>query len=148
MKSFYLDLFEYSHHFNQKLITLIEAHEKGELSKSVEWINHIVNAHTHWNSRIIKTPPETGIWENHNYKDLRQMDNENYLETCRIIESYNLNEKIEYQNTRGESYSNELKEILFHILNHSTHHRAQISSNFRNNNIDPIQMDYIVYKRY
>ncbi|TNF76236.1 MAG: damage-inducible protein DinB, partial [Bacteroidetes bacterium] len=55
--------------------------------------------------------------------------------------------RIIYENTEGRSFSNTLQDILFHIVNHSTHHRGQITMDFRKNGMDPPLLDYILYKR-
>jgi uncharacterized damage-inducible protein DinB len=44
-------------------------------------------------------------------------------------------------------FSNTIKDILFHMINHSTHHRAQIAMDMRNNKLEPLPLDYIFYKR-
>ncbi|NNG11293.1 MAG: damage-inducible protein DinB, partial [Arenibacter sp.] len=40
-----------------------------------------------------------------------------------------------------------ITDMLFHIINHSTHHRGQISVDLRNNAIEPPVLDYAFYKR-
>ena len=50
-------------------------------------------------------------------------------------------------NSKGETFSNKIKDILFHIINHSTYHRAQIATDLKQNGIEPINTDYIFYKR-
>ncbi|WP_185211767.1 DinB family protein [Sphingobacterium mizutaii] len=35
---------------------------------------------------------------------------------------------------------------MFHIINHSNYHRAQIATELRKQEIEPIQTDYIKYK--
>jgi uncharacterized damage-inducible protein DinB len=54
---------------------------------------------------------------------------------------------IAYKNTRGESFENSVRDILFHINNHSTHHRAQIAARIREAGITPPTSDYIFYRR-
>jgi uncharacterized damage-inducible protein DinB len=54
---------------------------------------------------------------------------------------------LDYENSEDRLFTNTLKDMLFHIINHSTHHRAQISVDFRTNGIEPLNLDYILYKR-
>ena len=63
------------------------------------------------------------------------------------IEEENLDKLISYQNSSGKIFSNKLSDILLHLFNHGTHHRAQISLLLRQNNIVPPKTDYIFYKR-
>jgi uncharacterized damage-inducible protein DinB len=44
-------------------------------------------------------------------------------------------------------FTNTIKDILFHIINHSTNHRGQIAVDFRNNGLEPLVLDYVFYKR-
>jgi uncharacterized damage-inducible protein DinB len=55
--------------------------------------------------------------------------------------------RITYETTEGRTFSNTLQDILFHVINHSTHHRAQIAADFRANGLEPLALDYIFYKR-
>ncbi|MEM1003550.1 MAG: DinB family protein, partial [Bacteroidota bacterium] len=55
--------------------------------------------------------------------------------------------RIDYVNSKGNAYGNELKDILFHIINHATHHRGQILVDMRNHKMEPPVLDYIFYKR-
>jgi uncharacterized damage-inducible protein DinB len=45
------------------------------------------------------------------------------------------------------AFSNDIKSIIFHVINHSTYHRGQIASEFKQNGLDPMVTDYILYKR-
>ena len=55
--------------------------------------------------------------------------------------------RINYQTTAGRTFGNEVKDILFHMINHATHHRGQILANLKANDIEPEALDYIIYKR-
>ncbi|QLH28398.1 MAG: hypothetical protein HWD63_02710 [Candidatus Parvibacillus calidus] len=39
-----------------------------------------------------------------------------------------------------------MKDIIFHIINHSTYHRGQIAMEFRQSGLEPLNTDYIFYK--
>jgi uncharacterized damage-inducible protein DinB len=47
----------------------------------------------------------------------------------------------------GDTYTNSVQEILFHIINHSTYHRGQIMAQLRESGLEAISTDYIFYKR-
>ena len=75
------------------------------------------------------------------------MDNQNYQKTLIMLEEYNLNTEITYQNSKGKKFVNSVEEILFHISNHFTHHKGQIIADLRQNGIEPVITDYIYFKR-
>ena len=57
MTTFFKELFQYSNHFNQLLISkLIENSDKVS-EKTNQLQNHIINAHQIWNSRLLNKKP-------------------------------------------------------------------------------------------
>jgi uncharacterized damage-inducible protein DinB len=147
MKSFFKDTFEYSHHFNQKLVDIFCNQPEKTSDKSVKLFNHILNAHQIWNTRIEGNKTSFGVWELHPTKDLKNIDIINYQQTLHILDTFALTETINYSNSKGQGFSNNIRDIFFHIINHSTYHRAQIATEFKQNGIEPLVTDYIFYKR-
>jgi len=78
---------------------------------------------------------------------LKNIDKSNYEQTLLILDDFDLNTPIEYTNSKGDTFSNNIRDIYFHVINHSTHHRGQIASEFRQYGINPLVSDYIFYKR-
>ncbi len=116
--------------------------------KSQELFSHILNAHHIWNARILGRPSDFGIWDKHAIKDWADIHYENQRSSFDITTNAdNFEKRIDYENTEGRLFTNTLQDILFHIINHSTNHRGQIATDFRNNNIEPIVLDYVYYKR-
>ncbi|MGZ5244572.1 MAG: DinB family protein [Bacteroidia bacterium] len=58
-----------------------------------------------------------------------------------------MSEKIIYVNSQGERFENSLQDVLFHLINYGTHHRAQISTLFRQNDMAPPAADYFFWVR-
>ena len=52
MKSFFKELLEYNHHFNQKLGDIFNEHPNKTSEKAIQLYSHILNAHQIWNNRI------------------------------------------------------------------------------------------------
>lgn len=147
MKHFFKDLFEYSHHFNQKLgEVFVESPDKTS-EKVVKLYNHIVNAHQIWNNRIDPKEATFGVWQLHLIQDCKHIDNQNYAHTLNILENFDLNDTVNYSNTKGQTFTNSIRDMLFHIINHSTNHRGQIATEFRLHGLEPLVTDYIFYKR-
>jgi uncharacterized damage-inducible protein DinB len=108
----------------------------------------LLNAHHIWNARIQGVAPQIEVWQLHEMKDWGELHYENQRNSFEIItNTENFGKRIDYESTEGSRYSNTIQDILFHIINHSTHHRAQIASLFRLNRLEPLPMDYIIYKR-
>lgn len=147
MTPFFKELFVYNHHHNQKLWTVIHDHPDKTSEKSVELFNHILNAHHIWNNRIEPQQIAFGVWDIHPIQDCRNIDKANYEHTLLLLDKVDLHKKIMYTNTKGQTFDNLIQDILFHIINHSTYHRGQIATEFRQNGLDPVNTDYIFYKR-
>jgi uncharacterized damage-inducible protein DinB len=68
----------------------------------------------------------------------------NYLNQHRMD---TFEEMIFYKNSSGNKYENTIREIITHVINHSTYHRGQIAMELRSLGVDPPQTDYIAYCR-
>jgi uncharacterized damage-inducible protein DinB len=144
MKAFLEELFEYNHHFNEQLVAMPSV---ASLPKANKWFCHIINAHYNWNSRILLREQVMGVWQLHTTEALESLVAQNHADTMDILANYDLNEIRGYTNSRGESYKNTIQDILFHVVNHTTHHRAQIASQIRQEGMTPPVTDYITFKR-
>ncbi len=147
MKVFFNQLFDYNFFCNKKLIDECNAMDSVP-GKSVELFSHILNAHHIWNARILGKGPEFKVWQEHDLKNWGDIHYENQRSSFEIITNADdFERRIDYENTEGRLFTNTLQDILFHVINHSTHHRGQIATDFRNNSIDPLALDYVFYKR-
>ena len=146
MKDEFEDLFDYNNHFNSALIALISENLSTVSEKTMKLMNHIVNAHQIWNARI-KGEKTFGVWQMNQWSDLQAIHDANYAKTLEIIAARDLGSVLKYATSNGSQFSNKVKDILFHVINHSTYHRAQIATELKNCGIEPIMTDYIFYKR-
>ncbi|MBL7849063.1 MAG: damage-inducible protein DinB [Cyclobacteriaceae bacterium] len=146
MVALFRDIFAYHHHFNQKLIDELKKHEAVLPARTIPLFAHVINAHQIWNARILGLA-EFGVQQLHQLADMAQLDETNYLATQKILDSVDLEKTITYKTSKGQPYTNLVRDILFHAANHTTHHRGQIISDFRQSGIQPLVTDYIFYKR-
>jgi uncharacterized damage-inducible protein DinB len=113
--------------------------------RSLSWIAHIVGAEYLWMARLRRHDQSIPVWP--------ELD----LETCgwrleelsRLWPQYlnrtsdSLAEKVSYTNSKGESWTNTVEEILTHVVIHSAYHRGQIASDVRASGGVPAYTDYI-----
>ena len=146
MEEFFAEVFEYNFSFNEKVITSLSENNLPP-EKSILLINHTINAHEIWNARIDRVNCGTGVWEIRPMQLLLKLNQDNYQKSLKIIENTDLTKTIRYSNTKGQTFENSVRDMLFHIINHSTYHRGQIATDVKNFGLLPLATDYIFYKR-
>lgn len=147
MKPFFKELFEYNHHFNQKLGDIFNENPDRISEKAIQLYSHLLNAHRVWNNRIDPKQTTFGIWEIHPIQTFKNIDKVNQEHSLLILDKFDLNETINYSTSNGQPFNNIIQNLLFHVINHSTYHRGQIATEFRQSGLEPLATDYIHYKR-
>lgn len=146
MKNMLTDLLKYNFESNQKVIDLLNTLYPNVSDKQLKLINHIINAQQIWNARICNDSC-FDVWQINQWDNLHQINQTNYTHSINIITQYDVEKEIKYKNSKNQEFSNSIKDILFHIINHSTYHRAQIATELKMSGTEPINTDYIFYKR-
>ncbi|KAF2518709.1 damage-inducible protein DinB [Flavobacterium salilacus subsp. salilacus] len=146
MKSFFKELFDYTYHYNSQIIASLMA-DSAIHKKSVLLLNHTINAHEIWNARIMGKTADVGVWNMRSINVLQEQNKINYENSLQISDTFDLDDIIQYTNSKGMPFQNSVRDILFHIINHSTYHRGQIASYYKQEGGTPIVSDYIFHKR-
>lgn len=150
MKDYFLGLFKYNDWANQKLLICLQKNKIKE-EKVLSLYNHIITAQNIWLNRINNLPSgNLELWETKKLLDLIELTHKSSEDWINFVRDYKMSsfeEVIAYQSTNGQAYETGLADIIIHVANHSTHHRAQIVQWLRSNNIDPPRLDYIFFCR-
>lgn len=146
MPSFTL-LFDYDLYANSKVLAAIEGHVGQLPDDTLKLFSHIIAAHEIWNKRISGETPELKVWERIPISEMGGWLNRNNENTRAIIENLDETQLIRYTNTQGNSYDNSIGDILMHVITHNTYHRGQIARNMRENGLEPVDTNYIVFNR-
>lgn len=146
MKEKLVDLFKYTYHFNKEMIKAIAENLEKVDEKIISLMNHTLNAQQIWNSRILGEN-SFEVWQINPFEELEDINQQNFNKSLEIVEKFDPDQKMEYQNSKGTKFENTVFEMLFQAINHSTYHRGQINSLLKQNGINPILTDYIFYKR-
>jgi uncharacterized damage-inducible protein DinB len=77
---------------------------------------------------------------------MQMFDKRNFESSIFILDSFELAQTIQYSNSKGQPFKNSAGDILFQVINHSTYHRGQIATEFRQSGLEPLLTDYIYYK--
>lgn len=140
--------FKYNNWANSLLLDALKLNYHLLPESCIKLFSHIVNAQKIWACRINGVAPNVTVWQ------------VNDLETCSQLleESVNALSKIEYQDAidspiikyttfNGDDYEMSTNDILLHVFNHGTYHRAQIAKEMKLHNIEPVNTDYIQWRR-
>ena len=146
MKKHFQDLLQYNQHFNQLLIQNYLENNSIWDEKSKNLLNHILNAHQIWNARILNNN-QFEVWQINADNLLLDINTENFFNSSKILDERELTEKTSYKNSKGNEFENSIQAIFFHFINHSTYHRGQLAMLMKQAGLDPINTDYIFYKR-
>jgi uncharacterized damage-inducible protein DinB len=113
-------------------------------------MSHVLNAQQIWLSRAKSQSSLVDVWAVHAFEELLPMLEAqiaawtNFLLSRTDIE---LITPIVYHNTSGQQFETPVIAMLTQVINHGTHHRAQISQQLRQHGIQPVQLDYIAFSR-
>jgi uncharacterized damage-inducible protein DinB len=107
---------------------------------------HIFAAEVLWLERLKGEPQSMQVWPD---LDLDQCETQAtklsglWVEYLRPMSAAGLSEKISYRNSKGESWSNTVQDVLTHVAMHSAYHRGQIASMMRAAGQAPGYTDFI-----
>jgi uncharacterized damage-inducible protein DinB len=120
------------------------------IPEAVKLLSHLISSQFVWLSRVADVKTDVLVWDNFPIDECISKSSEITSEWINLIEGKNnnfLERRIKYQNSKGENFENSLKDILTHLINHSTYHRAQIAQLVKRAGGIPAVTDYIVYQR-
>ncbi|HWN18796.1 MAG TPA: DinB family protein [Gemmatimonadales bacterium] len=118
---------------------------QGTPSRSLRWMAHIIGAEHLWMARLRRRQATLPVWPELDVEACGQRLEElssmwpEYLDDAADC----LTEQISYTNSKGETWTNTVEEILTHIVIHSAYHRGQIASDVRGSGGVPAYTDYI-----
>ncbi len=149
MKTHFLKLFNYDKYAN--LLILQNMFEAGNPQKTEQIMAHLLLTQQVWLQRCQGLSPKNIIiWPDWKIETFEPLIHQNYAAYTDFIqqEPKNFAQQINYKNTREESFQNCLSDILTHVINHGTHHRAQIGQLLKLAGLQTLPVtDYIIYLR-
>lgn len=148
MKNHYIKLFNYDNWATSRLLAAAESVQNDPKLKDL--ISHVITANTVWLGRIKTDASSATAWESRDYSDnvsLFRENNSNWQNWLGSVSETDLRGLIHYKNIKGDPFSGVLKDILTHVINHSTYHRGQIATRLKELGVQVPPTDFIVYTR-
>ncbi len=116
MKAFFQDTLKYTKNCNLQLIDLLLKNPEAYVGTVSLLMSHTLNAHHVWNSRVIGETPKYSVWQNLDLIDLKAINDRNFENSIKILTEKDLNKIINYENSKGERFTNTIEEIFFHLF--------------------------------
>ena len=152
MNDLLLQLFKYNKEANDRYIQSLQ-NSVGINERALELMSHILNAQEVWFDRFDPIPDKKSVmpWDKRELNTLKEDNARLYKRAESFIKNnsseISSNKVISYKTTKGQNFESNLIDILYHIINHASYHRGQISIYLRDKDITPPNSDYIMYVR-
>jgi uncharacterized damage-inducible protein DinB len=152
MKAYFTRLFQFDAYANQIILDAII--KAGEPEKAVQLMAHILAAQQIWLNRCLALPQaavELWIGPGTRAAEFGEKITENHKAWIECLGGFtdaDFDKTLHYQNLRGDKWESKLVDILTHVINHGTHHRAQIGQQLKFAGAGSLpNTDYIAYIR-
>ena len=146
MKAHFLKLARYNTWANQRVLTSLQ-NQNGS-AECIGKLSHIFLAESVWQTRLNGNSPAVNIFETLPLEQLAELEKENSEGWRKLIENLSdFEEVIHYKMLNGTETKSTVADILTHIFNHGTYHRAQIATLLRQEGMVPASSDYISFSR-
>jgi uncharacterized damage-inducible protein DinB len=138
-------LFSYDDWANREVLRSLQSLNSAP-ERSVKLLAHIVSAERLWLERLLDQKQTWPVWPLFTLEqcksDLAQLSAlwKNYLTS---LGEAGLYQSLTYNNTKGESFSSQKRDILLHVVMHAAYHRGQIAADMRAAGFTPAYTDFI-----
>lgn len=116
----------------------------------LKMMSHIIGAEVIWLQRINAKAINLSAFEPKTAEVLIAMNKdltEKWMQKIAEIKEKSDIMNFNYKNLEGLDFSSTFEDILIHICNHGTYHRAQIAQELKMAGIKPPSTDYIIFSR-
>src|SRR5215218_10499699 len=141
-------LFEYDDWANRQLLTALD---NARSERSLQILAHILITKQEYFERLSgKDSTGFNFWPDLNHQQCRQLasrTNENYTRLVNDADESDLEKTAAYKTSEGVAHENSYRDLLTHVLLHSSIHRGNIVLKMREEGLEPPKIDYIIYLR-
>jgi uncharacterized damage-inducible protein DinB len=149
MTDHFVRLFTYNDWANHRLLETLDRTRLSD-SRALTLLSHAVVAQQLWLDRIRNSRRDYKLWDPIPIPELAGLSARSTFDWTAFIRTVphgGWNRIVKYTNIKGIAYQNTIEDILIHVVNHGTHHRAQVSQLLRLAKIDPPVLDLISFAR-
>lgn len=141
-------LFAYNDWANRRILIALK---ENYVEKSHQILAHLLITEQEYYARLYgKDSKGFDFWQDLTLEEcgnLAREISEQYEKLLRRFDEEGLNLTANYRTSEGEWKENTFREILTHVVFHSSIHRGNIVLNLRESGFTPPQIDYIIFLR-
>jgi len=148
VKKYFLKLYNYNYWSNKRVLGTIQKQDVSD-AKILQLMGHVLAAQYLWLHRIKGLPaPDVKLWGEYSLDTLLKMAEDVGKQWLDFVESTdNFDRELTYRNYTNDPYTNNVENIMIHLVNHSSYHRGQVAMLMRQKGFEPINTDFITYDR-
>lgn len=142
------ELYVYNDWANRRLVAALKQNKSEKCTKVLAHL--LVNEAAYYERLYGKDLIGFDPWKNLSAEECGELARETaerYEKLLKKFDDEGLDLKISYRTSEGVWYENTFRELLTHVLVHSSIHRGNIILKMREENFAPPKIDYIVYLR-
>lgn len=141
-------LFAYNDWANRRLIVSLKS---ADSARSLEILTHLLTTEREYYERLYgKDSTGFDFWPNISLEECGALARGNaqaFESLLRKFDEDGLDIRAKYRTSEGLPYENTFREMLTHVLMHSSIHRGNIMLRLREDGFEPPKIDYIIYLR-
>ena len=132
-------LFAYDNWANREEVRTLRALANPPAA-AIRILAHIIGTEWLFLGRLRRDPKPAVVWPDLTLDQIGQQ-----IDRLRVEwkQKFDLNEVVEYVNSKGERWSSRAEDILMHVIIHGGYHRGQIATLVRQSGETPAYTDYI-----
>lgn len=152
------NLFDYNHWANNLTLNAVASLSAEQFITEIassyrsirDTLTHILSSEWVFLMRCLGQSPKK-LLDPANFSDLKSIRlksdevDDGWKKFINDLSEESLSNVIAYTNFRGELWKYPLNQILQHVVNHSTYHRGQITTQLRTLGANPVMTDYLYY---
>jgi uncharacterized damage-inducible protein DinB len=151
MIAYFKTLFDYDSHTNLAILDTMIASGMGT-GKAAGLMAHMLAAQQVWLLRCKNHPLPTGpLWPDWSAEEMIEITGKNHqdwIDYLNELQDNDVDDTITYKNLRGDTFTSVIRDVLMHVINHGTHHRAQAGYQLKFAGVEQLPVtDYIFYTR-
>lgn len=148
MQAYLKRLFAYNSWANKRLLAAFDEQNIND-HEALGALSHFLAAQDIWACRVMQSTSTYPLWEVLDFVTCQGLAMESEARWAKILNDPNFDAAaiIDYANMKGEKFQTSLADIMAHVANHSTYHRAQIARIIRILGHKVPATDFITFSR-